>query len=120
MRTAVLISAALIALASGCGGDDDDGGAPSQPEQPSSAAPSPAAQSPEARRVAASLPAAVKEIDGGILTNVSCEPRPTQLEKTRQWECRGTVDGYGDGPQATVLSVQATPDGRVTTYTVDQ
>ena len=114
MRGAVLISAAVIALASGCG-DDDDNGASGQPEQRS-----PATNSPEARKVAADLPAAVKEIDGGLLTDVSCEPRPTQLENTRQWVCRGTVDGYGDGPQPTVLSVQATPDGKVTTYTVDE
>lgn len=69
---------------------------------------------PLARRVALGLADSVRKIDGGELTNLSCDDRGSG-----RWRCRGDYMNGNISDPGTVYAVRAGPNGKVLTWRVD-
>jgi hypothetical protein len=120
MRRLIVVPIASIVLASGCAGETGDTAPPPPSDRQSRGSKGPRGDSSgQAEAVARNLATAVKEVDGGILTDVTCEPRPTELKNSTQWECRcARREGTTSFPA--VYSAQARSDGQINSFVLTQ
>jgi hypothetical protein len=103
----MVVPLASLLLASGCAGN---GGEEADDAQPTDARPN----VPPAKDVARNLATAVRDMDGGTLKDIGCEPRPTELENSTQWECRCMRrDPGGTSFFPALYSAQARSDGEL-------
>jgi hypothetical protein len=104
----MVVPLASLLLASACAGERGDSGERAEDAQ---------AEDAQAQAVARELATAVKEADGGTLTDVTCESRPTELENSTQWECR-SIWHEGTTSVPTVYTVQVGSDGQFNGFAV--
>lgn len=101
----MVVPLASLLLAVGCA---DDGGEEAKDAQPNDQ---------QAEVVARNLATAVEDMDGGTLKDITCEPRPTELQNSTQWECRcmrrdlGGTDFF-----PAQYSAQARSDGEINNF----
>jgi len=58
-----------------------------------------------------------KATDGGVLTDIECEPIPSDFDESTAWECR-CMRSEGTEPFPAVYRIQMRSDGTVNNFTL--